>query len=44
VLVDDPALRSRFGSTGRRRVESNFTIDSTARRLAALYREAAFHN
>jgi glycosyltransferase involved in cell wall biosynthesis len=44
VLVDDPALRARFGSSGRRRVESEFTIESTARRLAALYREATFHN
>jgi glycosyltransferase involved in cell wall biosynthesis len=44
VLVDDPALRSRLGTSGRRRVESDFTIDSTARRLAALYREASFHN
>jgi glycosyltransferase involved in cell wall biosynthesis len=43
VLVDDPVLRGRFGSNGRRRVESEFTIESTARRLAALYREAAFH-
>ncbi len=44
VLVNDPALRSLFGRNGRRRVESDFTIDSTARRLAALYREASFHN
>jgi glycosyltransferase involved in cell wall biosynthesis len=44
LLVDDPALRSRFGSTGRRRIESEFAIDSTARRLAALYREASFHD
>jgi glycosyltransferase involved in cell wall biosynthesis len=44
VLVDSPTLRSQFGSTGRRRVESDFTIDSTARRLAALYREASSHN
>ncbi len=44
VLVNDPALRSRYGSTGRHRIESEFTIDSTARRLAALYREASFHD
>ena len=44
VLVGDSALRSRFGGSGRRRVESDFTIDSTARRLAALYREASFHD
>jgi glycosyltransferase involved in cell wall biosynthesis len=44
VLVDDPVLRSQFGSNGRRRVESEFSIDSTARRLAALYREVSFHN
>ena len=43
-LVADPTLRSQFGSAGRRRVESEFTIESTARRLAALYREASFHN
>lgn len=39
TLVGDPALREQFGANGRRRVESDFTIDSTAHRLAALYRE-----
>jgi glycosyltransferase involved in cell wall biosynthesis len=41
LLIGDSALRKRFGCTGRRRVESDFTIGSTARRLAALYREAS---
>jgi glycosyltransferase involved in cell wall biosynthesis len=39
TLVEDPSLREQFGANGRRRVESDFTIDSTAQRLAALYRE-----
>ena len=39
ALVEDPTLREQFGANGRRRVESDFTIDSTAQRLAALYRE-----
>ena len=39
TLVDDPILRKQFGANGRRRVESDFTIDSTAQRLADLYRE-----
>ncbi len=39
TLVEDPTLREHFGANGRRRVESNFTIDSTAHRLATLYRE-----
>jgi glycosyltransferase involved in cell wall biosynthesis len=39
TLVADRTLRERFGANGRRRVESDFTIDSTAHRLAALYRE-----
>jgi glycosyltransferase involved in cell wall biosynthesis len=42
LLISDAALRKRFGCNGRRRVESDFTIDSTARRLAALYRETSF--
>ncbi len=43
VLVENPALRVQFGNAGRRRIESSFTIDFTASRLAALYREAVFH-
>jgi glycosyltransferase involved in cell wall biosynthesis len=39
TLVEDPILREQFGATGRRRVESDFSINSTAHRLAALYRE-----
>jgi glycosyltransferase involved in cell wall biosynthesis len=41
LLVGDAALRTRMGANGRRRVERDFTIDSTARRLAVLYRETA---
>ena len=44
VLAADAGLRKQFGTNGRRRVESDFTIDATARRLAALYRDAAFDN
>lgn len=44
ILISDPTLRCRFGDTGRRRVESDFTIESTARRLAALYREVSCRN
>jgi glycosyltransferase involved in cell wall biosynthesis len=43
-LVGDAALRSRFGARGRSRVESDFTIDATAERLAVLYRDAAFQD
>jgi glycosyltransferase involved in cell wall biosynthesis len=43
LLIADPGLRRRFGDNGRRQVESNFTIESTARRLIALYREASCH-
>jgi glycosyltransferase involved in cell wall biosynthesis len=43
VLVADRTLRRRLGGAGRRRVESDFTIESTARRLTALYREASCH-
>jgi glycosyltransferase involved in cell wall biosynthesis len=39
-LIADPALRARFGDNGRRRIESAFTIESAARRLAELYRES----
>ena len=39
TLVEGPTLREQFGANARRRVESDFTIDSTAQRLAALYRE-----
>jgi glycosyltransferase involved in cell wall biosynthesis len=44
TLVNDAALRCRFGRNGRRRVESEFSIDSTARRLAALYRDVVFRS
>ena len=41
VLIGDAGLRARFGANGRRRMERDFTIHSTAKRLAALYRETA---
>jgi glycosyltransferase involved in cell wall biosynthesis len=41
LLVGDGALRARFGANGRRRIESDFSIEATARRLAVLYREAS---
>jgi glycosyltransferase involved in cell wall biosynthesis len=42
ILVGDANLRTRMGANGRHRVESDFTIDSTANRLTALYRETSF--
>jgi glycosyltransferase involved in cell wall biosynthesis len=44
VLVDDAGLRGQLGRNGRLRVESDFTIDSTAGRLAALYRDVSSPN
>jgi glycosyltransferase involved in cell wall biosynthesis len=44
ALVGDADLRCRFGRNGRRRVESDFTIDCTAGRLAALYRDVSSRN
>jgi glycosyltransferase involved in cell wall biosynthesis len=42
TLIQDAALRAQFGTNGRRRIESEYTIGATAIRLAALYREASF--
>jgi glycosyltransferase involved in cell wall biosynthesis len=44
ILVGDADLRRRFGRNGRLRIESGFTIGSTAGRLAALYRDVASRN
>jgi glycosyltransferase involved in cell wall biosynthesis len=44
TLVGDAGLRCRFGHNGRLRIESGFTIGSTAGRLAALYREVSSGN
>jgi glycosyltransferase involved in cell wall biosynthesis len=44
TLLGDAALRARFGAEGRRRVESEFTIEATANRLAALYRGCSFRD
>jgi glycosyltransferase involved in cell wall biosynthesis len=41
LLVGEAGLRAQMGANGRRRVERDFTIDSTAKRLAALYQETA---
>lgn len=38
-LIDDPALRRRFGDAGRARVEAIFAFDAVVARLAALYDE-----
>jgi glycosyltransferase involved in cell wall biosynthesis len=40
-LAADAALRLRLGNAGRRRVESEFTMDIMRSAAAALYREAA---
>ncbi|MPZ24052.1 MAG: glycosyltransferase [Dehalococcoidia bacterium] len=39
-LLDDPDLRTRMGSAGRRRVESRFTWRRAAEGTVAVYREA----
>jgi rhamnosyl/mannosyltransferase len=39
VLLDDPALRERYGRAGRLRVENEFSLDVMTRRTLALYRE-----
>ena len=40
-LLDDPALRTRLGEAGRRRVETEFSAEQQARRFEALYRRIA---
>ncbi|HEX8501815.1 MAG TPA: glycosyltransferase [Pyrinomonadaceae bacterium] len=40
-LLDDPALRARYGEAGRRRVRAEFTADLMAERTLRLYREVA---
>jgi rhamnosyl/mannosyltransferase len=39
-LASDASLRARFGSAGRRRVESEFTMEIMRSAAAAVYREA----
>ena len=39
-LLDDPALRARYGAAGRRRVAAEFNLDLMTRRTLDLYREA----
>jgi len=38
-LLGDPALRARLGEQGRRRVQSDFTVERMVARTGALYRE-----
>jgi glycosyltransferase involved in cell wall biosynthesis len=40
-LIDDEALRRRFGAAGRRRVESEYTMDAVGSRWEALIADAA---
>ena len=40
-LASDAGLGARFGSAGRRRVETEFTMEIMRRSAAAAYREAA---
>jgi glycosyltransferase involved in cell wall biosynthesis len=42
-LIDDPPLRHRMGSVGRRCVEDHYSIRTQAPRLAALLRSAGDH-
>jgi rhamnosyl/mannosyltransferase len=39
ALVRDPGLRARFGTAGRERVRSEFTVGIMARRTVELYRQ-----
>jgi len=39
-LLGDPGLRARLADAARRRFEAQFTIERTAERVAALYRQA----
>jgi len=39
-LLDDPGLREKMGRAGRERVETHFSLERMAARLAGLYREA----
>src|SRR5574341_1023033 len=41
VLLGDPALRARLGRAGRDLVRRDFTLERTAERTEAVYREAA---
>lgn len=41
TLLRDPERRQRMGARGRDRVMQNFTIDITARKVEAVYRELA---
>jgi len=40
-LAGDPGLRRRLGAAGRRRVETEFTMEQMGASSAALYRELA---
>ena len=37
ALIEDPALRTRMGTAGRRRVEALFTTELQARNMAEVY-------
>ncbi|MET0622151.1 MAG: glycosyltransferase [Pyrinomonadaceae bacterium] len=39
TLLDDPALRERYGRAGRLRVETEFSLEAMTRRTLELYRE-----
>jgi glycogen synthase len=41
TLLNDPARRSALGEAGRHRVETEFTVERMARRVAELYSEVA---
>jgi glycosyltransferase involved in cell wall biosynthesis len=38
-ILEDPTLRARLGAAGRKRIESEFTVDAMVAAHAALYRE-----
>jgi glycosyltransferase involved in cell wall biosynthesis len=42
-LLDDQALATRLGAAGRARVRAEFTLEHTAERTEAVYREALAH-
>ena len=43
ALLADPEQGRRMGAAGRKRVQSEFTIEQTARKVESVYRELLNH-